>query len=208
MTEIHPLLQPYEPSEDDPFDSVKAAHLLNRAGFGGTPEEIEKVQKMGPQKAADWLLDFPDAPAEEMSEKDVPDLSGHRDYPERFSQHSAGNGGENRRREKAIRQMQMMANRDAIIATVDWWMRRMTYGSTPLHEKLTLFLARAFCHQAPRMSGQRSLMWKQNELLRHQRRRKFPHVCSGHQPRPGHARLPKQQPEPQSRIRMKIMRGN
>ena len=128
MTEIHPLLQPYEPSEDDPFDSVKAAHLLNRGGFGGTPEEVEKVQKMGPQLAADWLLDFPDAPAEEMSEKDVPDLSAIAGYPKDFRSIQQAMAGKTDDEKKAIRQMQMMANRDAINATVDWWMRRMTYG--------------------------------------------------------------------------------
>ena len=39
---------------------------LNRAGFGGTAEEIDKVLKLGPMDAADWLMDFPDAPAEEQ----------------------------------------------------------------------------------------------------------------------------------------------
>ena len=37
MARSHPLLQPYKPTPEDPFDLVKAAHLLNRAGFGGTP---------------------------------------------------------------------------------------------------------------------------------------------------------------------------
>src|SRR5277367_1138534 len=71
----HPLLQPYTPTSSDPFDAVKAAHLLNRAGFGGTVAEVEHVRSLGPQAALDELLDFPDAPAEEQSETDVPDLS-------------------------------------------------------------------------------------------------------------------------------------
>ena len=33
-------LQPYRPTDADPFDGVKAAHLLNRAGFGGSPGEV------------------------------------------------------------------------------------------------------------------------------------------------------------------------
>ena len=32
MAFLHPLLKPYKPSADDPFDALKAAHLLNRAG--------------------------------------------------------------------------------------------------------------------------------------------------------------------------------
>ena len=34
MAQAHPMLAPYQPSAEDPFDSIKAAHLLNRAGFG------------------------------------------------------------------------------------------------------------------------------------------------------------------------------
>jgi Protein of unknown function (DUF1800) len=165
MLEIHPLLQPYVPTEDDPFDSVKAAHLLNRAGFGGTPEEVERVRKMGPQDAVDWLLDFPDAPAEEMSEKDVPDLSAIAGYPKDFKGIQKMVAGKTDDEKKAIRQMQMMANRDAINATVDWWMKRMTYGPSPLQEKLTLFWHGHFVTSA-KDERAATLMWKQNELLR------------------------------------------
>jgi len=48
MATLHPLLRPFKPNEDSPFDAVKAAHLLNRAGFGGTSDEIAKVMKLGP----------------------------------------------------------------------------------------------------------------------------------------------------------------
>ena len=61
MALLHPLLKPYQPSAADPFDAVKAAHLLNRAGFGGTPEEVAKVVELGPEAAVDRLLDFPAA---------------------------------------------------------------------------------------------------------------------------------------------------
>jgi hypothetical protein len=43
MARLHPQLQPFEPSLSDPFDAVKAAHLMNRAGFGGTTDEVRKV---------------------------------------------------------------------------------------------------------------------------------------------------------------------
>src|SRR5688500_11000644 len=81
---LHQLLQPYTPSESDPFDRVKAAHLLNRAGFGGTSDEIDKVVKLGPFDAVDGLFDFPDASADEQSRTDVPDLSSIEDFPETF----------------------------------------------------------------------------------------------------------------------------
>ena len=84
MTKLHPLLQPYAPTSDDPFDAIKAAHLLNRAGFGGTPDEIEHVMSLGPQRAVDELLDFPEAGADEQSRTDVPDLSSIDGFPKSF----------------------------------------------------------------------------------------------------------------------------
>src|SRR3954471_11687030 len=35
-----------------------AAHLLNRAGFGGTPSDIEKLQKLGIDAAVESLVDY------------------------------------------------------------------------------------------------------------------------------------------------------
>src|SRR5262245_1655930 len=35
-----------------------AAHLVNRAGFGGTPSEIEKVRAMGLEKGVSHFVDF------------------------------------------------------------------------------------------------------------------------------------------------------
>ena len=36
----------------------RAAHLLERAGFGATPEEIERFAAMTPQRAVDTLIDY------------------------------------------------------------------------------------------------------------------------------------------------------
>src|SRR5690242_12714205 len=81
MSSTHPLLEAYEPSPGDPFDRVKAAHLLNRAGFGGTEEEIQKVIKLGPKAAVEWLLEFPDKSADEQNGSDTPDLSAIKNGP-------------------------------------------------------------------------------------------------------------------------------
>jgi uncharacterized protein (DUF1800 family) len=58
---------------DGPFTRRHAAHLLRRAGFGGTPEQIDALQALGPSRAVDALLhptepeqafaDYPDAVA-------------------------------------------------------------------------------------------------------------------------------------------------
>jgi hypothetical protein len=52
-----------------PFTKRDAAHLLRRAGFGGTPQEIDALASLGPEAAVDTLLHpsspetpFPDYP--------------------------------------------------------------------------------------------------------------------------------------------------
>ena len=167
MPQTHALLQPYQPTAQDPFDRVKAAHLLNRAGFGGTPDEVEKVLKLGPAAAADWLLEFPDASAEEQDSADVPDLSSIADIA------SASSFKELRRkiaakspaeRKELIKQLQMK-NRDAFMAGWEWWLKRMVRGPHPMQEKLALFWHGHFTTSF-RDERLAMLMWEQNELLR------------------------------------------
>jgi hypothetical protein len=165
MATLHPLLRPYKPTPDNPFDRVKAAHLLNRAGFGGTEAEIEQVLKLGPQDAVDWLFDFPDAPAEEQSQDDVPDLSSIDGYPRNFKELQQKYRGMTPEERQQYRQMLMRANREAIQETGGWWLHRMAYGPHPLQEKLTLFWHGHFTTSA---KDERAalLIWTQNELLR------------------------------------------
>lgn len=165
MVHLHPLLQPYQPTAADPFDWTKAAHLLNRAGFGGTEEEIQKAVKLGPQGAAAWVMDFPDAPAEEQSQTDVPDLSTVADYPNDYRSLRRMFIGKSDQERRDIRKKFQRANGQAIQATVAWWLKRMAYGPYPFQEKLVLFWHGHFTTSA---KDERSAlaMWQQNELLR------------------------------------------
>jgi hypothetical protein len=165
MATIHPLLTPYLPSDSDPFDSVKAAHLLNRAGFGGTPEEIEKVQHLGPQKSIDWLMDFPDAPAEEENEGDSPDLSSIAGSPASFREYAQQFVGKSQEEKKQLQQQFQMANHEAMQATTTWWLNRMAFGPYPFQEKMTFFWHGHFTTSA-KDERAAQLMWRQNELLR------------------------------------------
>ena len=51
-----------KPLPSSRWNSSTAAHLLNRAGFGGSPAEIEKLVQMGPAKAVDYFVDFDKIP--------------------------------------------------------------------------------------------------------------------------------------------------
>src|SRR5436190_13240449 len=48
-------LAPVPPAE---WGYGRAAHLLERGGFGGTPEEIGRLAAMTPQQAVDWLVNY------------------------------------------------------------------------------------------------------------------------------------------------------
>ena len=165
MGKPHALLQPYQPTAADPFDAVKAAHLLNRAGFGGTPDEIEKVRKLGPGAAVDWLLDFPDAGAETQDPEDLPDLSAVEGFAKNFREMRKMFLGKTPEQRQQIRMLLQRGNRDALFATSRWWLNRMAYGPHPLQEKLTLFW---HGHFTTSFRDERSawLIWRQNELLR------------------------------------------
>lgn len=167
MPRPHPQLQPFDPAADGAFDSVKAAHLLNRAGFGGKPDEISRVLELGPLKAVDWLMDFPDAPAEEQSQSDVPDLSQIEGYPKTFAARREMLAGKTPEERQMLQQQLQAANRQAVGATVAWWLRRMVAGPHPLQEKLTLFWHGHFTTSA-RDERSAWLIWQQNELLRRQ----------------------------------------
>ena len=165
MAPTHTMLEPYEPSPGDPFDRVKAAHLLNRAGFGGTDEEVRKVMNLGPMDAVEWLFEFPDASAEEQNKSDVPDLSAIQTLGANFRELRRQIQSKPPEQRKELQKQIQMANREAFIATFGWWMKRMAHGPHPLQEKLTLFWHGHFTtsFREERMS---MLLWEQNELLR------------------------------------------
>jgi len=50
------LLAPFEPSRENPWDEIKAAHLCRRAGFGSPRDQLQEVVKLGPVEAVDRFL--------------------------------------------------------------------------------------------------------------------------------------------------------
>ena len=167
MAKLIGPLAPYKSTEERPFDATKAAHLLNRAGFGGTEDEIKRVLELGHVDAVEWLLDFPDAGAEEQSQDDVPDLSAIDGYPSSYREIQQQMRGMTADERMAYRQRLMRVNREAVVATGSWWVRRMAEGPYPLQEKLTLFWHGHFTTSA-RDERSALLLWEQNELLRRQ----------------------------------------
>ena len=48
--------EPFQPTNDNPFDSRKVAHLLRRATFGGTTKQLVDLEQQGLDAAIETLL--------------------------------------------------------------------------------------------------------------------------------------------------------
>jgi hypothetical protein len=48
-------LSPIGPAD---WSFERARHLLDRGGFGGTPEDIEHLARMTPEEAVRWLVEY------------------------------------------------------------------------------------------------------------------------------------------------------
>lgn len=137
------------------WDYDRAAHLLERAGFGGTPDEIERLAAMTPQAAVASLVDYADIddshlPAFEESGFWDPTL---KDFP--VSRPAMTSLAEQTGSALGVavkpggdRVLQPVTNRFFfwLRATVletrrigFWWLDRMVRTHRPLEEKMTLF---------------------------------------------------------------------
>ena len=71
-----------EPLPASQWNTATAAHLMNRAGFSGSPADIENLRQMGLGKAVSWFVDYekiPDAtPAPDWAHPD-PELIARRE---------------------------------------------------------------------------------------------------------------------------------
>jgi uncharacterized protein (DUF1800 family) len=140
-------------ASDWSFD--RAAHLLERAGFGGTPEDVARLAAMSPQAAVATLVDY-DAIANDhlapFEHSDVWDPS-LRDFPvsrvaatERAQKTGEAMGV--RIKPAGERRLQPVVDRFFywLRATVletrrlaHWWADRMVATNRPLQEKMALF---------------------------------------------------------------------
>jgi uncharacterized protein (DUF1800 family) len=127
-------------SKDYSFED--AAHLLRRAGFGGTPAEIEDLRKLGPKLAVEKLLSF------STNDGTNPNPHNFRSFLE-----NAADPGKGRAR--------------AIDILQGWWMHKMIFTTQPLKEKLTLFWHGHFATERDKVRNP-FMLEQQNELFRAQ----------------------------------------
>jgi uncharacterized protein (DUF1800 family) len=137
------------------WDQRQAAHLLRRAGFGGTPDEVIAMSHMQPHDAVESLIHFPDTsrlPGPDDVYDPLPDLMGIRlldDMARREKQ------SESRKAQtQSIQSMQM------------WWLNRMLTTPAPLQEKMTFFFHGHFTTAAVEKGVWPTYVWTQNQLFR------------------------------------------
>jgi uncharacterized protein (DUF1800 family) len=141
------------------WDLAKAAHLLNRAGFGGSPAEIKTLHAAGFESAVDQLVHAPDdADAFPKPEMSLPqDYSGMRRLQ----------GLTEEERQKQIEQFrkEQMTKERQLFGVMHWWLDRMRRTPNPLREKMTLFWHGHFTTSVQKVREPVGL-WQQNETLR------------------------------------------
>jgi len=160
------------PAASDEWTLQEAAHLLRRAGFGGSPKEIESFHALGRYKAVDSLLaptepvDAFTLPAWATPEQAVAEMKARQEqYKEmrRATRDLSPEEAEKTRRE--FRQKQQRTERQHGIEAQGWWFRRMLKTEAPLREKMVLFWHDHFATSIQKVK-QPALMVMQNELFR------------------------------------------
>jgi hypothetical protein len=150
------------------FGYVEARHLLWRAGFGGTDEQIETLVKWGPEKSVDHLLDIGkvafDAPKDDLFDKEVmrqPTAEEKAAY-----RAAAKSQDENALAQFRVkRQMQEQDDRKQVREMQKWWLKRMIESPKPLEEKMTLFWHGHFATSYRTIQNSYH-MFMQNQLFR------------------------------------------
>jgi hypothetical protein len=140
-------LEPYQ----RPLTQRLAAHLLRRAGFGGSPEEVQRYSSMSVAQAVDSLIHFPQANVP------PPELFDRRTV---LLQIRAYRG--NRQEAKALLRQVHQGERRALNRLRVWWLNRMLTTPAPLQEKMTLYFHGHFTTYV----DYSPLVYRQNELFR------------------------------------------
>ena len=148
------MLPAFNPKQ---WDLAKAAHLLNRAGFGGTPDEIKAFHALGFEQAVEQVLHGPD----DAAQFPKPDWAAPRDV---IGMRRAARDLPEEERKMKMRDVQK-EERSHVVDLVHWWVERMRKTPNPLREKMTLFWHGHFATSIQKVK-QVYLMWQQNETLR------------------------------------------
>jgi hypothetical protein len=149
------MLSPMDPKR---WGFAQAAHLLNRAGFGGPPDAVEELVRLGPEGAVARLVDYggPEVPS------NAPAWA--RPDPERADRlRRLREGTEEERR--AAREEEQRRQRERVQELRRWWLDRMVTTRRPFEEKMVLFWHGHFATSVQKVRDP-WLMYRQLETFR------------------------------------------
>lgn len=138
------------------WDYAKARHLLFRAGYGGTPEEIQKLVKMGPHKAVEHIVEYHQRPMANIEvESDIYSWQRPLAYEKALGSQALSQ----------LEEVDGKRNVDQHAVMLRWWVRRLLESPRPMEEKLVLFWHDHFA-SSYRTLGDTHLMYQQNQFFR------------------------------------------
>lgn len=136
------ITESMSPIKPAAFGYAEARHLLWRAGFGGTPNQIQTLVGWGPEKAVDYILDYDkvayDSPGERQFDPDI--MRPPTEEERRASAEARRTADEDTLAKfRQLRQMAEQEDRRQVREMQKWWLKRMVETPRPLEEKMTLF---------------------------------------------------------------------
>jgi uncharacterized protein (DUF1800 family) len=137
-----------------------ASHLLNRAGFGGAPDEIDALHKLGFPGAVRSLL----AANDQAAGFAAPEWAKPRDM-QALRREARQRSGGNEEMMKMEFQKYQREERAWVSDLQNWWLQRMLKTPAPLLEKTTLFWHGHFATSSEKVRSA-YLLRLQNETLR------------------------------------------
>jgi len=151
------------------FGLDEARHLLWRAGFGGTPEQVKIVASWGPKKAVESLVDAANAggyPAPKADAFDGSIVAATTEAQRQAARRAAQMQDEEAlARIRRMRQEEQRRDRAQIAEVQKWWLTRMIESPRPLEEKMTLFWHGHFATSYRTIENSYH-MFQQNQLFR------------------------------------------
>ena len=133
-----------KPAEEAHWTKRSAAHLLNRAGFGGNLEQIDQLRAMGRGTAVDYLLSDQDdtdqfAQPQWTAPGAVEEL--RRDFMaiRRINNDQSLSPEERDMARREAQRKQRLQQRKMTQESIELWFRRMLSSQAQTREKMTLF---------------------------------------------------------------------
>lgn len=151
-----------------PWNRRSAAHLLRRAGFGGSPADIDRLAAMNAGSAVASLVEFANTaslPAQPPLETPpVPPRGLFRGLMQVMAPGMAADQATTDAR-RAFQMANNQTRRRNLIAMQQWWLGRMIASPAPLQEKMTLFWHGHFTSSPEKQTTAQELLM-QNQLFR------------------------------------------